>query len=230
MKQSDLDLLRAYAQGHSILDANGQPLNAGAARAKVASAQANVNQATRMGQQRLDNDTLRAQNQQQAQSDRQNRFYAQQAQAQQAQAQAQHNRNVRAGVAIGVASTQAAGHPIRSFVARMSQRAGNVPTPGGVFPLFLTAVLLASAVVPVNAGLTRLQLMWLTLLGQTDLPDTTSPQAPDSSVSTIVGLGRGSRGGVGGPTPSNPSGPIVIPPTVKAPPTGLTTPFSATYP
>ncbi|MBF6613881.1 MAG: hypothetical protein IVW55_12205 [Chloroflexi bacterium] len=49
--------------------------------------------------------------------------------------------------------------------------AARIPTPGGLSALTATLVLLVSAVVPVNAGYTRLQLLWLTLTGKTSLPE-----------------------------------------------------------
>lgn len=64
----------------------------------------------------------------------------------------------------------------------------DAPTPGGNLALVFLIVFLAFALIPVNAGRTRLQLIWLVLTNQATLPT--------FAQSLIYGLGQGMTAGV----------------------------------
>ena len=66
--------------------------------------------------------------------------------------------------------------------APFAERLGNAPVPGGLGGLFALNLLFLCAIVPVNAqGYTRLQLLYLTLINRTKLPEEQPPiTVPDS--------------------------------------------------
>lgn len=74
---------------------------------------------------------------------------------------------------------------------RLTDRIAGWDTPGGIGLLLLALFILLWMIVPVNGGHTRFGLLWLTLTGQTSLPD-------DASVPSN---GSGGLGGLGGCPP-----------------------------
>lgn len=82
--------------------------------------------------------------------------------------------------------------------------AANVPTPGGNLALVLILIFFAFAIIPVNAGRTRLQLIWDVLTGNAELPGTgqasgaTSASGVGDAIGTGIGIGIGSVIGAGG--------------------------------
>jgi hypothetical protein len=64
---------------------------------------------------------------------------------------------------------------------RLVDRISSWDTPGGVGLLLLALFILLWMIVPVNGGHTRFGLLWLTLTGQTYLPDDTIPTASSGS-------------------------------------------------
>lgn len=85
---------------------------------------------------------------------------------------------------------QALGQSVESWSER-------VATPGGIGLLLLAIFFLLWAVVPVNGGKTRLELLWLTLTGRTKM--SASPDAGGTFDPSATTSGTGS----GGPAPSN---------------------------
>lgn len=77
---------------------------------------------------------------------------------------------------------------------RLAERIAGWDTPGGIGLLLLALFILLWMIVPVNGGHTRFGLLWLTLTGQTYLPDDTIPDSSGSS-------GSGGLGGLGGCPP-----------------------------
>lgn len=79
-----------------------------------------------------------------------------------------------------------------SWIDRLNERVGNIPTPGGLFALFIVLLVFIFLIVPVSTtGQTRFELFWLTLLGRTKL---------DTSGGTLPNNGGESK------TPSTPTG------------------------
>lgn len=78
--------------------------------------------------------------------------------------------------------------------------AANVPTPGGNLALVLILLFFAFAIIPVNSGQTRLQLIWDVLTGNADLPGAGAASGPTASgVASTIGTGAQSVvSGVGG--------------------------------
>lgn len=65
---------------------------------------------------------------------------------------------------------------IANAIKPVTNKVGNLPSPGGVGGLFLINLLFLAAVVPANAqGYTRLQLLWYTLLNRTAMPTQAQP-------------------------------------------------------
>lgn len=63
----------------------------------------------------------------------------------------------------------------KDLFGRFTRAIANLPTPGGNLALLLILVFFAWAVIPINHGATRVQLIWLVLTGRADLqnqPDT----------------------------------------------------------
>ena len=79
----------------------------------------------------------------------------------------------------------------------IGERAANAPTPGGNLALLLLLLFFAFAIIPVNAGKTRLQLIWLVLTGGADLPGQEPATGPTRSQSALQ---AGATGGVLGGT------------------------------
>lgn len=77
----------------------------------------------------------------------------------------------------------------------IGERAANAPTPGGNLALLLLLLFFAFAIIPVNAGKTRLQLIWLVLTGGADLPGQGAASGPTASQSASA-LQAGATGGV----------------------------------
>lgn len=78
--------------------------------------------------------------------------------------------------------------------------AANAPTPGGNLALVLLLLFFAFAIIPVNAGKTRLQLIWLVLTGGANLPGegaASGPTAPQASSALQAGATGGLLGGTG---------------------------------
>jgi len=76
----------------------------------------------------------------------------------------------------------------------IGERAANAPTPGGNLALLLLLLFFAFAIIPVNAGKTRLQLIWLVLTGGADLPGQGAASGPTASQSASA-LQAGATGG-----------------------------------
>ena len=117
---------------------------------------------------------------------------------------------------------------LRERVNALSERAGNAPTPGGIGAMLVILGVLVSAVVPVNQGYTRLQLAWMTLLGQTYIPEAQAVEdARDSGqlgnsanlASDVGNILKGALGGIGGTLTTGAqghgSGPSVVPGSVR---------------
>ena len=85
------------------------------------------------------------------------------------------------------------------WYARLSdwigERAANAPTPGGNLALLLLLLFFAFAIIPVNAGKTRLQLIWLVLTGGADLPGQGAASGPTAQQASSA-LQAGATGGV----------------------------------
>jgi len=79
----------------------------------------------------------------------------------------------------------------------IGERAANAPTPGGNLALLLLLLFFAFAIIPVNAGKTRLQLIWLVLTGGADLPGQEPATGPTRGQSALQ---AGATGGVLGGT------------------------------
>lgn len=78
--------------------------------------------------------------------------------------------------------------------------AANMPTPGGNLALLLILLFFAFAIIPVNAGKTRLQLIWLVLTGGADLPGqgaASGPTAQQASSALQAGATGGALAGTG---------------------------------
>lgn len=95
-------------------------------------------------------------------------------------------------------------NPLFRFSQGLADWAGNLPTPGGNLALVLILVFFAFAIIPVNAGKTRLQLIWLVLTGNADLQGSVPPSGQDavgqiaavtpgvaSGIATGIGIGLG---------------------------------------
>lgn len=85
----------------------------------------------------------------------------------------------------------------------VGERAASAPTPGGNLALLLILLFFAFAIIPVNAGKTRLQLIWLVLTGGADLPGqgaasgpTATQQVELQAILSGVGTGIGATLGV----------------------------------
>lgn len=93
-----------------------------------------------------------------------------------------------------------AGKPSKTFVGRVSDGlaswAENIPTPGGNLALVLMLLFFAFAIIPVNAGKTRLQLIWLVLTGNADLPGAGQASGPTAAqqVGSAIGTGAAAVG------------------------------------
>lgn len=95
------------------------------------------------------------------------------------------------GISAYKASTNAIGKIANSLNRRikpMSDYIGNLPVPGGLGTMFLLNLLFLGLVVPANSqGYTRAQLLWLTLMGRTTIPTTTTPD-PVPASPVLIGL------------------------------------------
>lgn len=92
------------------------------------------------------------------------------------------------------------------------------PTPGGIGTLLVIILLFVAVIVPVAAGYTRLQLLWLTLLGKTELPDAAGNTPQTSGTSSSATSPSAS------PSPASPT------PTTTAAGTGGALPFPMPMP
>lgn len=83
------------------------------------------------------------------------------------------------------------GDRLSRWMAPKLDRMADQPVPGGLLGMFLLNLAFLLAVVPANAqGYTRLQLLWLTLLNQTMLPESVTPQVvPDSALMAAATAG-----------------------------------------
>ena len=81
--------------------------------------------------------------------------------------------------------------------------ANNVPTPGGNLALVLILLFFAFAIIPVNSGRTRLQLIWDVLTGNAELPGSgaaggvagISPPVAQAGVGAAIGTAIGTATG-----------------------------------
>lgn len=86
---------------------------------------------------------------------------------------------------------------------RANVRLGSLPTPGGIPLLLFTILFIIFALVPQNkSGATRLQLLWLALVGKVTLPVDTESDNGEKS-----GSGGSGSGGSGSGTGGKPAGP-----------------------
>lgn len=88
----------------------------------------------------------------------------------------------------------------------IGERAANAPTPGGNLALILLLLFFAFAIIPVNAGKTRLQLIWLVLTGGADLPGQGAASGPTQQATeqaiaggVLTGVGTSLGAGLGVP-------------------------------
>lgn len=76
----------------------------------------------------------------------------------------------------------------------LQDRVANLPTPGGAGAMLLILLAMIFFIIPVSAGYTRAQLLWLTFLGKTTLPSTATPagatpaSGSSGSIPVISGL------------------------------------------
>lgn len=95
-------------------------------------------------------------------------------------------------------------NPLVRFSNAVGEWAANVPTPGGNLALVLLLLFFAFAIIPVNSGQTRLQLIWDVLTGNADLPGAGQASGPDvaaqaGAVASTIGTGaQGVASAVGG--------------------------------
>lgn len=89
---------------------------------------------------------------------------------------------------------QELGQNLSNMGDRLSSWADSVPTPGGIGLLLVVIFLFLWAIVPVNGGNTRLQLLWKTLTGRTRM--TASPDA-GGTYDASAGTGSGGLGSGG---------------------------------
>lgn len=136
----------------------------------------------------------------QAQADRQARQTRVQQRAQQ-QAQQQADARRRRVEERNAKSARAPFDAVTSWVE-------GLPTPGGNLALLLILLFFAFAIIPVNGGATRLELIWLVLTGGADLPTTAAGTGGNTQTSTPgvgdiaagLGTGLGTAAGVAGST------------------------------
>lgn len=144
------------------------------------------------------------------------------------------------GLSGGVAGVAQAWGQAGDRLRALSEWAGQAPTPGGIASMLFGLAVLISIVVPVNEGYTRLQLLWLTILGRTYLPeakaiedarnsgqlDTSGGQSLPDEIKGILGrmsanpiLGAaGTIAGVGsGPAPTSSQGLSSVTTTTRKP-------------
>lgn len=173
---------------------------------------------------------------QQQQQDRAQRQAERDAQRRQQQQQKATQQGLISGVAGASEALGTALERLRAF----SEWAGQAPTPGGIASMLFGLAVLISIVVPVNEGYTRLQLLWLTILGRTYLPeakaiedarnsgqlDTSGGQSLPDEIKGILGrmsanpiLGAaGTIAGVGsGPAPTSSQGLSSVTTTTRKP-------------
>ena len=122
---------------------------------------------------------------------------------------------------VDVRAPKAATSGANNLFGRVVDWLANLPTPGGNLALLLILVFFAWAIIPVNHGATRLQLIWLVLIGKADLmnqPDTSQgssnggkwwqpyldPSADSSSSSSSASSGGGPGAFAALPAPSAP--------------------------
>lgn len=139
-------------------------------------------------------------------------------QAQQQQQQAQRNARAQGrargrivGQAIAAGKGTLGDNPVANKVEAVAERVGNFPTPGGLFALFVVLLLFVFLIVPVNGGLTRAQLFWLTLLGRTRLPQGAEPASGGDAGGTSGGSSSGGGGFASTPAGATGGGPTGVP-------------------
>jgi len=184
MNQSDLDLLRAYASNQPVLGKNGKPLPAGALKARVAAANQRMNDVAAA-------DARTGARQQQSLDLQQKRLDLSE-QRTQAQAEREQQRRSLRNLKTGIRGVDALGENVGNRFDELNGLADRFATPGGVMPLILALLVMTSAIVPVNNGKTRLELLWLTITGKTRLPDPN-----DTNGSSGSGGSSGSDNGIG---------------------------------
>jgi len=94
----------------------------------------------------------------------------------------------------GASLTATLGDQVFSIGDRINTWADSVATPGGIGLLLLLIFLLLWAVVPVNGGKTRLQLLWLTFTGRTKMAASPDAGGTFNATETVTTAGSGGIG------------------------------------
>lgn len=190
--EADLATLRTFiaSGGRFSVDAQGTPVAApsgGAGSGSSGTTASGVSAADLRAQRQA----INAQREADRQADRNAR---QAAQTQRAQQQADARR--RAHEERNAKSARAPFDALSAWVE-------GLPTPGGNLALLLIILFFAFAIIPVNGGATRLELIYLVLTGRADLPTNAAGTSGNTTTTTpgigqvIAGIGSGIGSSVG---------------------------------